>query len=272
MITFNSLSVLPYGMFKACLDNIYPYAYEILISEGAVCPTNDNGGDASWASTDGRSTDGTLEFLRSFSDPEKKIKIFTKDGLWNGKTEMCNIISKNATGDYVWQIDNDEFYDEYSMEKLIGILSLGVYDRIDFYANQFCKDYNHCCDEQDNRWSNLIPWMRIFKHEPGSSWSTHAPPVYLDSKGSPRNKNVLTRDMTLMMGLKLFHYSLISRTQAEFKQKYYKCGGVDYLQLYDWWQEKEGNNSVVNGAKFFKYDGQHPKIVQNLILEKEGAA
>jgi len=265
IITFNSLSILPQGMFKACLDNIYSFAHEILIAEGAVEPTFDNKGDATSLSSDGRSTDGTLEFLYSYYDPDKKVKIFKKDDYWCGKTEMCNIISQNATGDYLWQVDSDEFFHKEDIEKIIDILSIQEFDRVDFYANQFCKDFYHCCDEEDVYWSNLIPWMRIFRHEPKSQWYSHAPPIYLDSQGQVRNKNVLTRDMTLMMGIKLYHYSMVSRTQAEFKQKYYKAGGVDWLKLYDLWQEKEENNRVIGESKFKKFDGRHPSIIEELI-------
>ena len=74
--------------------------------------------------------------------------------------------------------------------------------------------------------------------------------------------------MTLMMGIKLYHYSIVSRSQAEFKQKYYKAGGVDWLKLYDWWQEKEENNRVIGNAYFKRFEGIHPEIIKNLIGDK----
>ena len=144
IIVFNGLKYLPQGLLEACIQNVYSFAHEILIVEGAVndfkgkVPNNmehifiklankikkegvtvenkqlvfnykidtPGSGFASWAAnSQGRSLDGTLDFLKNFPDPDNKIKIITKDIFWNDKTEMSSAWASQATGDYIWQLE-----------------------------------------------------------------------------------------------------------------------------------------------------------------------
>lgn len=259
MIVFNALSILPKGMLGACIENVYDIAHEILISEGAVRPFGGNNGNASWATKDGRSTDGTLEFLRKFPDPEKKIKIFTKDDdFWDGKLEMCNAYITSMTGDYIWQLDSDEFYLKSDMQKIKQYLTINSVDEVDFYANHFFGDFDHCCDEKQRGWANVIPWRRIFKHNPGDKWISHAPPIYGSHEG--RN-NILSRETTLMMGIKMYHYGYVNKTQAEFKKRYYSNPTI-----YNAWKNWiiDHNYEILHGDRSLKFVGNHPKIIKKI--------
>jgi len=259
MIVFNALETLPEGMLGACLDNVYEFAHEILISEGAVQPTKRNNGDATWASKDGRSTDGTLSFLEKYPDPQNKIKIYIKDGYWKGKLQMCNAYLEGMTGDYLFQLDSDEFYHKQDMEKIVSLLDKNPeIDSVHFYANHFFGGYDYCCDERATKWANLIPWKRVFKYRPGEIWQSHAPPVF-----GTINKNIITRDTTLLMGIKLYHYSFVERTQAEFKTKYYGAG-IDYANLWDEWH-KNHDLKLVHGDKTYEFLGEHPEVIKRLI-------
>jgi glycosyltransferase involved in cell wall biosynthesis len=264
MIVFNAQSTLPTNMLSACLSNIYDIAHEILISEGAVRPHGGNNGDATWATSDGRSTDGTLEFLRNFPDPDNKIKIFTKEGFWNGKLEMCNAYAKDATGDYVWQIDSDEFYKKSDMRKVIDCLEENRHiDAVHFYANHFWGDWEHCCDETHGMsWANQIPWMRIFKNSPGSSWKSHAPPIYQDKHGVLMNRVVWDRDNTLKLGIKLYHYGYVVKSQTDFKEKYYKNNTLS--NLWQKWQ-LDKDTRLINGDQSTPFTSTHPEIIYKLI-------
>ena len=91
---------------KYCIRQLYPHAHEIIVVEGGsekarhICP-------------EGRSNDGTLEslsYMKDFEDPEDKITIVTKEGYWEGKDEQSQAYADRATGDYLWQVDIDEFY------------------------------------------------------------------------------------------------------------------------------------------------------------------
>src|SRR5271154_2512624 len=102
IIVLNGMPFVPY-----CLRQLYPYAHEIIIVEGASVHAANN------ATPDGHSTDGTLESLLLFKkneDPKNIIRIITKDGFWNEKLEQSQAYTQVMTGNYLWQIDIDEFY------------------------------------------------------------------------------------------------------------------------------------------------------------------
>src|SRR3546814_20964861 len=62
-------------------------------------------------------------------DPEDKVVIVTAedeghpDGFWPGeKDEQSRAYAKRATGNYLWQIDVDEFYRSEDIEAVIAML------------------------------------------------------------------------------------------------------------------------------------------------------
>src|SRR5204862_3398887 len=85
------------------------------------------------ATPDGHSSDGTLDILRRFrenEDPEHKVTVVTAedeghpDGFWPGeKHEQSRAYAKRATGNYLWQVDIDEFYKTRDMERILGMLA-----------------------------------------------------------------------------------------------------------------------------------------------------
>ena len=80
MIVFNAEEVLPAGMLEACIRNVYDFAYEIIIVEGATRAINHYfDGDTLPFTNDGRSTDRTIEIIESLSDPEAQLNIL----LWS---------------------------------------------------------------------------------------------------------------------------------------------------------------------------------------------
>ena len=121
-ILFNSVTVLGEVFFKQWLKHIYRIGDEIILVEGAVKPIPGVKSNSLWASTDGKSTDNTIEVIKNFPDPDKKIKLIESNGFWNGKVEMCNQWAKHATGSYIWQIDNDEYYLDSDIRKLKDIM------------------------------------------------------------------------------------------------------------------------------------------------------
>ncbi|RCV66058.1 hypothetical protein C5S53_00455 [Methanophagales archaeon] len=90
-----------------CLRSLYRSAHEIIVLEGASKKA------AAISMSDGHSTDGTLDALyrlKTEEDPEDKVKIITKDGFWSEKDEQSQAYAERATGNYLWQVDIDEFY------------------------------------------------------------------------------------------------------------------------------------------------------------------
>ncbi len=118
-ISFGIIVLNGEPFIKYNLRALYPFAHEILIVEGATKNSKET------STEDGHSTDSTLNVIKDFietEDTDKKIKLITRDGFWEEKDEMSRQFVKEITGNYLWQIDVDEFYLEEDVTKIIEIL------------------------------------------------------------------------------------------------------------------------------------------------------
>jgi len=263
-IVLNAASILPQGMFWAQLEHLYSFSDEIFITEGATQASDHYwDGDTSWLTSDGHSTDETINIIKSFPDPQNKITLIQRDGFWNGKTEMCNEWSKRATGNYLWQVDADEFYLREDILKIKNLLNSESPDAVHFYANHFWGGWKSCIDEKGLGWGNNLPWMRIFKHDPGSKWKSHEPPEYILADGKSCNDGkVASRDHTLKLGIKMFHYSYVCQSQIDFKTRFFKNNS--YPEMWGNWK-KDNSYPLINGDKTVEYLGRHPESIQKII-------
>jgi hypothetical protein len=264
-IVFNILSTLPKDMFKYCIENVYDIAHEIIIVEGATLATSHYfDGDTLSFTKDGRSSDGTIEYLKELQKKYPKINLIIGDGFWNGKTEMCNEYAKISTGDYIWQLDSDEFYKKNDQIKIIHLLEYEKPDAVHFYANHFFGGFDYCMDERNSGWGNNIPWMRIFKNIPGKSkWLSHEPPQYFCDGLICNDGKVIDRDKTLKMGIKMYHYSYVCENQIKFKDIFFR----QKSNYQNYWNDFIINkNTMIWGSKVYKFDGVHPDIIKNNYL------
>lgn len=263
MIVFNAERTLPEGMLKACIENVYDVAHEIIIVEGATkAVTHYFDGDTSSFTEDGKSTDSTLEILRSIPDPKNKIKIIESRGFWNGKTEMCNEWAKIATGDYVWQLDSDEFYHIHEIEKLIEYLRVNKPDAVYFNAFHFFGGFEYCIDERSFPDWGSGPWFRLFRNEPGQSrWLSHEHPIYQCGNIVCNNANVMSQSETTNLGIKMYHYSYVTESQIDFKKKFYR----NDVYPTAWEEFKKEKSYRPLGAQAYKFEGQHPDIIKKLF-------
>lgn len=263
MIVFNAESTLPRNMLTLCVENILPYAHEVIIVEGATKASNGHPFDGHTESftKNGRSTDGTIFRIRELELKHQKVKGIIGKGFWPGKTSMCNAAANMATGNYILQLDSDEFYKPEDMEKIIHLLeSNPQLSQVDFYANCFIGSFNLVIDETNgSRWGNDISWRRIFHHTPGKSyWERHEPPVFMDQGLPTYDKQVFTRDMTLNMGIKMFHYSYVHEPQFKFKEKFY--GNPEYGKAWD--RYVQTGQMEIFGIRPRMYTGDHPVIIE----------
>jgi len=251
-IVFNLLDTLPKDMFRKCIESVHDFAHEIIIVEGA---SNGSDGNTKVFTKDGHSTDGTLEYLYSLQSEFDKITIIPSKGFWNGKTEMCNEYAKIATGDYIWQLDADEFYHKNDIVKIIDILETLKPDAVHFYANHFFGGYDYCIGETGKNWANFLPWMRIFRHIPNKSkWLSHEPPNYQCDDLICNQGRVITRDQTLNLGIKMFHYTCVCKEQIDFKERFY--GNNQYTRFWNMFQLDQGIK--IFGDRSYKFTGNHP--------------
>ena len=91
--------ILYYGpTVQEALVAVYPHVHEIVVAYG---PTT------LWRHVP---PDGSLELVQSFPDPERKIKIITREE-WENKREMRRACQAASTGTHVLVVDADEIYD-----------------------------------------------------------------------------------------------------------------------------------------------------------------
>jgi len=110
MIVFEGDYVL-----QECLEQVYPYASQILIAEGPVTFWQDQGRTTS--------LDNTNEILDNFPDPENKIIVH--HGKYYEKDEQCRTYMNyiNDDIDYIWNLDSDELFKSEDIEKVIDFLT-----------------------------------------------------------------------------------------------------------------------------------------------------
>ena len=196
-------------VFKQCIDQIYPYVDQILITEGPVRFWQNLGKTTS--------TDNTNKIMDNYNDYDNKIKII--HGQFEEKTEECNSYIPFIRNDidYLWQIDSDELYTIENIMKIkkmlieekptsVGVRSCTFYGGFDSYLTGF---------EQNND-----NFLRIFKYMPGSFWQTHRPPTIQYPVNIPR-KHISSDELFNKWGIQMHHYSYVFPSQVKNKMNYY---------------------------------------------------
>jgi hypothetical protein len=208
MIVFEGDYVL-----QECLEQVYPYASQILIAEGPVKYWQDRGRSTS--------SDRTNQILEEFSDPDNKITIV--HGQYKEKDEQCNAYLQHINDDidYLWNLDSDEVYKSADIEKTIvflerhkptsvGVRSRSFYGGFDNYLTGFERN-------RDN-------FLRIFRVVPGSRWLTHRPPTIQYPVGSSVIKqHIDSQTFYRATGVEMYHYSYVFPKQVKNKIEYYKA-------------------------------------------------
>lgn len=222
---------------KYCLRSIYSYAYEIIVVEGGH-------EDAKNVCTpDGHSIDDTLELLYEFKkkeDVDNKVTIITKNGFWKKRDEFgkdrtfqSQAYAERATGDYLWQVDIDEFYCAEDIENILILLekdptiTVVSFNMLNFFGSpeylingwRFKKNYEV---------------FRIFKWRKGFKYITHEPPTVIDEKGIDLRKYHWIRGKTLVKkwGIYMYHYGQLFPWQVWQKIRVYEkekpesCSGI----------------------------------------------
>jgi len=261
------------------LRSLYPFAHQIIVVEGA-CPSAVN-----VARPDGHSVDGTIETLRSFKhneDPQNKVIVVTAqdeghtEGFWHEKNEMSKAYAKRATGNYLWQIDSDEFYDEQQIPQIITLLDAEHPDAVSFPMITFWGNIKYVTNSFYLVRDNAREYHRLFAWGPGHSYATHFPPTVLDPSGiNARNKKWLRARFLEKKGIYLYHYSLLFPHQVYSKVSYYK--EREKIDI-DKWEEAvyrrlkkpfRAHNVYQSIGWLERYTGRHPSSIRQMITDIE---
>jgi hypothetical protein len=188
------------------------------IIEGATLPVKDTSWckqiNSQFLNDNYTSNDGTSEFLNKIAN-NTNIFVHRKNGLWNGKLEMCQQINHLLSGNIIMQIDVDEFW---TISTLLEVLSyaeqMNEADGMLFKCNYFVgKDLitigDNCYGNNPNE------WCRLWKPKPNAQWLSHEPPRI---KGCI---NFLSRECTLDKNWVFDHYAYTLEKQLVFKENFY---------------------------------------------------
>jgi hypothetical protein len=283
-ITFGMIVLNGDPFIQYNLGSIYNWASQIIVVEGA-CRTS-----SSCATKDGHSIDNTLIEISKFkalNDPRGIVELVTakdegfEDGFWPEKTEMCQAFAKRATGNYLWQVDSDEFYHEQDMPKIIEMLRAGI-GRIAFDQLSFWGGFDYINDglflAEFGR--NGIP--RVFSWGPGYQYISHRPATVIDDMGLDvcLRKSMSSREMRRRK-IFMYHYCLVFPRQVRNKTQYYNTpsqekirqhGGIN-RSIKSWENESFRQisrpfhlHNVQHSLSWIKpFKGNHPHQIQRLI-------
>ena len=275
-ITFGIIILNGEPFIQSNLRSIYPFAHEIIVVEGACRAA------AGVATADGHSTDGTLEALfrfKSNEDFQDKLRIVTRNGFWFEKDEQSQAYAELVTGDYLWQIDIDEFYHPDDIKRLMMMLSLNRnISGAAFNLKNFWGGFDYLVDGWEYR--DMIVSMggvrRLFRWADGYQYVSHRPPTVIDNEG--RDLCAMTwigPEVTAMMGIFCYHYGMVFPKQARQKTLYYSNLFPDHKDMPLWFQESylKVNRpfQILHGTRppswLARFKGSHPPEICQLIQD-----
>lgn len=278
-VTFGIIVLNGEPFTRYCLRSLYPFAHEIIVVEG--------GHEASRAvaTADGHSLDGTLETLRRFKaeeDPEDKVTIVTRDCFWPMKDELgrdrtpqSREYARRATGDYLWQVDIDEFYHPEDMRCTLEMLAADPsITAVSFLQGTFWARPDYRCGGW-YEWRGGSTYHRLFKWGAGYTYVTHEPPTVHDEHGRDlRDLHwVAPREMAAR-GVILYHYSLLFPWQVRQKMRLYRDEKPDlYADVLAWAEQDyfglrhpyRVHNLYALPSWLERWPGRVPPEVRNMI-------
>ena len=278
-VTFGIIVLNGAPFTRYCLRALYPFAHEIIVVEGGHEDTH------TVATPGGHSLDETLDVLRRFcaeEDPQHKVTIVTRDGFWPKKDELgrcktaqSRAYAERATGDYLWQVDIDEFYLADDMRRVLEMLACDPeITSVSFHQRTFWGSP----DIEVHGWPlrrGADEYHRLFKWAPGYRYVTHQPPTVVDAIGRDLRglKWIRASDMA-RRGIHLYHYSLLFPWQVDQKTRIYRDQHPDYFAGMVEWAETSffvlGHPYRVHNLYAYpswlkRYQGAHPTEIRRMM-------
>jgi len=252
---FNAMEYLPYS-----LGAMYPHVDEIVIFDGLISKFNQDG---SAKHKGGSSTDGTVEFVQGYDDPDKKITLDSRE--WAVEKQKRQAMLDRATGDWVATIDSDEVYKDEDFRRVRARLEKTKLCSIWVMHYRFCHDFRWFY-----RWPGAV-FQKNYKHAKlyglrellYDETKCYKWP-YPNSKGTNRKEwnqrcTLLPEDEAVC-----YHYSNVcSETKARLKKQIsvglgHKMKGWDAKSFGKGlsWREYVAERNLV------EFSGEHPEIMR----------
>lgn len=269
MIVFEGDYVL-----QECLEQVYPFASQILISEGPVDYWQRQGRQTS--------TDNTNKIIDNFPDPENKIKII--HGKFNEKDDQCRAYMSLIDDDidYIWNLDSDEVFKHDDLKKIIKLLKDEAPTSVGIRSCSFYGGFDDYLTGFELKTDNFL---RIFKYVKGSTWLTHRPPtISYPYELNIVRKHINSDELYNRTGVQMYHYSYVFPDQVYRKINYYKdsvsrenCIDNYFNEIYLPWvnfiNKRNDIEKKYHGVHEFKshvrgdcytakFDGTHPESIE----------
>lgn len=264
----NVLNGVPFITYQ--LASIYPYAHQIIITEGAYKMF-------SHASTpDGHSRDGTLRAIANFPDPEDKIAFIPHEGFWESRLEMCNGFMPAVTGDILWQIDVDEFYLPWAYESVArSFLQDEQLDRVSFRVREFFTSLEYEVVGAAHV-SGLSDVRRVHRFHKGDRWSSQRPPTLVDAEGNPKQmRREISAEEMLRKGIFIFHPTTLFEKQTFDKFVFYRkmWSGIEQKDrwLHETWYEFKNplrlHGTTTYASWIERFEDAYPPYLEQMITD-----
>lgn len=278
-VTFGIIVLNGEPFTRYCLRALYAFAHEIIVVEGGHEDTR------AVATKDGHSLDGTLEALRRFcedEDPEQKVTVVTREGFWPKRDELgrcrtaqSRAYAERATGDYLWQVDIDEFYLARDIRHVLELLAGDPeITAVSFRQRAFWGNPDIVVEGWPLRRGG-DSFHRLFKWGPEYRYVTHEPPTVVDALGRDlRTLKWIQPSDLARRGICLYHYSLLFPWQVEQKTRLYKdekpdeCAGIVHWAETSYFQlghPYHVHNLYESPSWLKRYRGGHPEEVLRMM-------
>jgi len=230
-----------------------------------------------------------LEALYEFKndeDPENKLTIVTRKGFWpktdelgRHRTLQSRAYAERATGDYLWQVDIDEFYRNEDMQKILNILTENIsISAITFPTITFWGREDIACDSWALRRGDKY-YHRLFKWGKGYKYLTHEPPTIINEMGQDlRDIHWLKGEDLAKRNIYMYHYSLLFPWQVEQKVKVYQQEKPDfYSHIAQWAKDNyfqiknpyRVHNLYAYPSWLLRFKGQPPEQISRMMKDIE---
>jgi len=185
---------------------------------------------ADWYEPDGRSVDGTAEYLDMLEQEDSRCTVL-RESMWEGKTAQCN--AALATFDragVLMQIDSDELWTASQLATVYSVLkNSATHNAATFWCRYYVGADLVLSTIPGYANNPAYEWRRAWQFQPGDLFKTHEPPV-LQGK-----EKYLPQDTMARLGCVFDHASYCTLEQMEMKAAFYS----HMPNLLDNWQRMQ---------------------------------
>ena len=249
------------------LQSIYDSAEKIIVVEGAVeryAAANPDMVDNC------HSVDDTIEIVKNFPDPFKKIELITAKRLWKNKNEMQNEIAKRVETDLYLKVDADEIYTESDVEYMkrnfvldesIWIMYILKYE---FWKNLETIAIGGIWDRPQAR---MWRWRQDFHHNIDIPTGFN---FFVD--GNNKRVEAPSYKSLKMMEKLCYHLGYVGNTdRINAKINYYATRGIEknVANVFENWEDGKPTNSTnPDGTTAVKFNGELPLLMKDWFNDK----